>query len=311
MPENEQLAALRQMKHEGRISDEEYNRLARGLSLRGSPEDPDDEEPGETGFEPPGAGDSAPTPSPFKVPSLRAGMSANFMIGLGLLALFLVVASVMGLLPWLATIALILLLGTTIIDGWHKITVIGAVVMGAIGAIGIVASLTDTTPAPSQPVVFDTTIPQDPHPPVPGSLNIYMDQITEAWNTVNGPPRIMKGLTRHNETGEYDTFIYRWGEWGRLAGAYDPETEVLYALLVSGWLSAEETRQLYLPLCFMVAPYSQGCVDAYFEHGLAGGVLDDYQDIDHETEWRYEDQTWRIEIAQNVMTIRVFGEDAA
>jgi hypothetical protein len=307
MPENEQLAALRRMKNEGRISDGEFDRLARGLFLGPPDEESPEEEPGESSIEPPVGRGSPPR---FEMPSLRPGVSANFIIGLGLLALFLIAASVAGLVPWLSTIALILLLGTTIIEGWRKITMIGAIAVGVIAVINIVGSLTDQ-PAPTQPVVVATTTPTDPHPPVPGSLNIYMDQITDAWNTVDGPPRIIKGLTRHNETGEYDTFIYRWGEWGRLAGAYDPDNEVLYALLVSGQLGKEETGQLYLPLCFMVAPYSQACVDAYFEHGLAGGVLEDYAGVDHETEWQYEDQTWRIEIAQNVMTIRVFGADAA
>ena len=169
--------------------------------------------------------------------------------------------------------------------------------------------MTDSPP-PVQAVAA-TVPPQDQQTPVEGSLDIYMDQITESWNSVDGPPPIIRGLTRYNETGEYDTFIYRWGEWGRLAGAYDPETDLLYALLVSGQMSAEGTDQLYIPLCFMVAPYSQECVDAYYEHGLDGETLAEYDGVDHETEWTFDDQTWRLEIVDNVMTIRVFGADAA
>jgi hypothetical protein len=61
----------------------------------------------------------------------------------------------------------------------------------------------------------------------------------------------------------------------------------------------------------MAAPYSQECVDSYHQHGLDGGTLDDFADIEHEAEWALGEDTWRLRIEGNVMTIRVFGSDAA
>jgi hypothetical protein len=86
---------------------------------------------------------------------------------------------------------------------------------------------------------------------------------------------------------------------------------VVYALLAAGWLSEDAASQFYLRLCFMVAPYSQGCVDSYLEHGLAGGTLGDLTELPHEAEWVSEGHTWRLEVTENVLTIRVFGADAA
>lgn len=327
MPDTDQLAVLRRMRNEGRISDEEYQDLAQGYApaQQGTeaivePADPIHEAPGEDGPSvlvtpadepvPDGEAPDHTEASTFlPMPSLREGISPTYVTTLALAGVFLVVASSLGLLSWVITITVIGLLATTLIEGWRKITLIGAAAVAVIMAIGLVMSL-GGSPEPVQ-AAPGTLPPQDPHPPVAGSLGIYMDQITDAWNEVAAPPRIVKGLTRHNETGEYDTFIYRFGAWGRVAGAYDPADEVLYALLVTGQMSAEDTDQLYIHLCHLAAPYSQECIDSYHAQGLEGGVLDDFADTHHEAEWMLDDQTWRLEIEQNVLTIRVFGEDAA
>jgi hypothetical protein len=289
------------MRSEGRITDEEFESLTEGIvtSAATIPDEPGDDEPTPTNE----------TLQPFGKPSLRQDLAANYVVILFLAAAGFVVASSLGLLTWLVSLPAILLLITTLFEGWRKVTLTVAALTVVVMLIGFVVSAADT-PEPA-PTVTATLPPQDPYPPIPGSLDIYMDQVTDSWNTVDGAPQIVKGLTRHNETGDYDTFIYRFGEWGRLAGAYDPETEAIYALLVTGQFSAEATDQLYLHLCFMAAPYSQECVDSYHQHGLDGGTLDDFADIEHEAEWALGEDTWRLRIEGNVMTIRVFGSDAA
>jgi hypothetical protein len=61
----------------------------------------------------------------------------------------------------------------------------------------------------------------------------------------------------------------------------------------------------------MTAPYSQDCIDAYVEEGLAGLTLDEYVDLTHQAEWKVGDHTWRLEIGQNLLALRVYGPDAA
>jgi hypothetical protein len=143
---------------------------------------------------------------------------------------------------------------------------------------------------------------------VPGSLGINVSDLTHLWNSLPQSPGITGGFVHNTEPGQYDSFIYRFGDWGRLAGAYDPSTDAVYALLATGQFSQEATAQLYLHLCFMLNPYSQECIDNYFEKGLDDGTLADFGDVSHQAEWQMDDQTWRLDIEGNVLTIRVLGE---
>lgn len=325
---NDQLAVLRRLRADGQISDEEFEDLAGGLSTL--PDDPievDDAtaDAAELVEEPTGADESEQAPEddddevqagegvgqayPFLTPSLRTSLSVNYLGGLLIASLVLFVAGLVGVFSWWVSVPAILVLLTTVFEGWGKVTLIGGAVVAAIMLISFAFPANDTS-QPDQTATV-TLPPQDPYPPIPGSLGIYMDQVTELWNTVDGPPRINRGLTRHSEIGEYDTFIYRFGEWGRLAGAYDPDNDAIYALLITGAFSGDSTDQLFLHLCFVVAPYSQECIDSYYQQGLDGGTLEDFRDISREAEWTVGEGTWRLEIDQNVMTIRVYGPDAA
>ena len=330
-PDNDQLTVLRRLQSEGRITDDEYQDLAKGFA----PTDPELESTSElagTGemypaSEAVGDGDSnpergldhkvadveddeeQPPRNTHLTPAFRESLTIDHLRLVFLASMVLLAASLFGFFSWWVSVLTILVLVTTLVDGWEKVTQVGA----AVTAVAAVAGLLFPSAAPEQPeqAVTVTLPPQDPHPPIAGSLGIYMDQVIDLWNTVDGPPRINKGLTRHNEVGEYDTFIYRFGDWGRLAGAYDPGNEAVYALLITGTFSAPDTPQLYLHLCYMIAPYSQDCIDSYHEKGLDGGVLSDFTDTEHEAEWTVDDSTWRLEIDQNVMTVRVYGPDAA
>ena len=306
-PTDTQFSIVDRLASEGQISDEEHDELTRAVTSPGTPEfvEADEARP-ET---PPSEGDEPPETRSFPRPTLRTDLSANFVGGLGILAIGLILLSSLGILSWFLTVAGILLLATTLFDGIRWATVAGTATLTIVAVIGFTGTARDDPPPNQAPAA--TLAPEDSDQVVPGSLGIHMDEVTEAWNTVEGPPTIARGLTRYNESGEYDTFIYRFGEWGRLAGAYDPENDAIYALLAAGWLSQDATDQLYLRLCFMVAPYSQECVDSYFEHGLGGGTLDDFTDETHEAQWLLGDHSWRLEIDQNVLIIRVFGADAA
>ncbi|HEU4895541.1 MAG TPA: hypothetical protein VFT85_06865 [Acidimicrobiia bacterium] len=316
-PGDDQLAVLHRLQSEGQITATEYAHLAAGLTASGpsraeapAPDVPEPEEPNRELVEPDEDTDPAESvagPNPLLPPQLRQDTSGTYVASIGVASLALVAAGATGLLSWFVASAAILLLVTTLLEGWRWVTVSGTVLVVAILLIGFVVSLGETPP--TEPVVAATPASVEPDPDIPGSLGIHMEEVTDAWNTLEGEPRITKGLTRHNETGQYDTFIYRFGEWGRLAGAYDPETEAIYALLATGWLTEAPTAQLYLRLCFMVAPYSQECVDSYLAEGLGGVPLTDLEPP-YQSEWRVGDHTWRLELEQSLLTIRVFGADA-
>jgi hypothetical protein len=342
-PNNDQLAVLRRLQSDGQISDEEYADLARGLAGAGpkhvetQPEsDHTEPESGSTDREPGQPVDREQPPEDplhateetdddathdpisdeerghmdaLLTPFFRQNLSVNYLGIMFIASMTLLVVGLLGVVSWWVCIPAILVLVTTLFEGWGKVTLGGAVVVAVILPISLLVSAGDT-PEPEQTVTV-TLPPEDPHPSIPGSLDVYMDQVIDRWNTVDGAPRINRGLTRHNEVGDYDTFIYRFGDWGRLAGAYDPENDAIYALLITGTFSAEDTDQLYLHLCYVIAPYSQDCIDAYHGEGLDGGTLEDFTDLSRETEWTVGDATWRLEIAQNVMTVRVYGPDAA
>jgi hypothetical protein len=316
-PGDNQLAVLHRLQSEGQITATEYAHLAAGVTAaRASSEElPELDETDGPGYElapEPDDGEVSAEPSADPLvlppPRLRQDLSGTYIALIAVTSIGLIAAGATGMLSWFIALSAATLLGTTLIEGWRLVTVTGTVLVVGIVLVGFVASLGEPPP---QPVVAATNpAPQEPNPDIPGSLGIRMDEVTDAWNTLEGEPRITRGLTRNNETGEYDTFIYRFGEWGRLAGAYDPDTEALYALLATGWLTEVPTAQLYMRLCFMVAPYSPECVDSYLAEGLGDVPLTDIESP-YRSEWTVADHTWRLEIDENLLTIRVFGADAA
>jgi hypothetical protein len=291
------------MRAEGRISDDEFDELTAGTHRIEVPRtDPD--EPDVVGSPLTDDADDGPHSSL----GLRQDMGVGYLGAVFLASTALVVVGWAGVLSWWVIIPAILVLVMNLLDGWRKPTLVGVVVVTILLIVDLAASTPSTTQVVGAAPTTPSTVPLSP--PV-GSLGIYMEDIIAAWNQVEDAPQIVRGLTRQNEIGDYDTFIYRFGQWGRLAGAYDPDDDAIYALLVAGQLSDEATDGLYLHLCFVVSPYSQDCIDTYHEQGLDGGDLADLSGVSRNVEWRLEDQTWRLEIDQNVLTIRVFGADAA
>ncbi|MGD2060620.1 MAG: hypothetical protein PVF87_07135 [Acidimicrobiia bacterium] len=323
-PHHDQLAVLRRLRREGQISDEEYHNLA-GSYAEPSPAASGDLDERDIGVDEPGVDDGVGTdlagedepvsdegsegPRPLQPPSLRKNLSRSYLISLLAAAVVLLLVSSIGMISWWVSLPTVMVLATTLFEGWGKVTTAGALVVAAIMIVGVLSSLGGSTQ--TAPVVEATLPPQDPNPAIPGSLGIYMDQVTELWNTVDAPPRITRGLTRHNEVGAYDTFIYRFGDWGSVAGAFDPDTEAVYALLLTGSFDEPATEQLYVHACFMVAPYSQECIESYHEQGLDENALADFADTTHEAEWGLGENTWRVEIGQNLLAIRIYAPDAA
>lgn len=281
--------------------EEDQNDLLYGVQHEG--QEPSDEPEGETSAENAGGH--------LASPRLRRDLSVAHVVGLALLTVLLAVFAFFGILSRTIAVAAVVLLATTLIEGWRRVTMTGAAALAVAVIVGVLGSAIDRSPSEAaQPLATDTSAGAERTAPE-GSLGLHIDDVTDTWNSLDGPPEITRGLTRQTEVGEYHSFIYRFGDWGRLAGAYDPDDEAVYALLATGRLSEAPTAQMYLRLCFMVAPYSPDCLDAYHEQGLGGASVDEYLDADHRAEWTVDGHTWRLVIEGNVFTLRVFGADAA
>lgn len=245
--------------------------------------------------------------SPLQVLDPRTDLSPGFYaIIFGVIALMLI-GSGIGVVNWLVTIATIVGLGATLFHGSTKVTIGAGVAVVLIAVLG--AFFGGPTPTPDRPAAG--TLPPVTTPEATDqSLGVLFPDLREQWNQVESDASIRGGLTVNAETGQFDSFIYRFDEWGRLAGAYDPDDDAVYALLATGQFSRDDTQQLYLHLCFVTNPFSQDCIQSYFEHGLDGGELADFNDLTHQAEWELGSQTWDLEIEGNVLTIRVFGPGA-
>jgi hypothetical protein len=144
----------------------------------------------------------------------------------------------------------------------------------------------------------------------PGSLGVKLADVAERWNEVALPPRITGGFLRNPESGQFDSFTYRFNQSSLLAGAYDPINDYVYAVMASSWLSDESAARLNQHVCHLVSPYSQECLDAFAIKGLVGQPLESYRDLEHQTEWTIGEQVWRLHIVDNIQTIRVVGPGA-
>ena len=291
---------LDRMRDEGRISDEEYDALRGEVIDATRPLDEVDESQFE---EERHAEVPDPTPRRPKL-TLRGDLPSGYLtlIVIGLVGI--VVASLVGILPWWLTILAMPTLGATLVEGGNRVVLAGGALIGFIVIAGLVGGgtspSTEAAPAAKAPPVSAVAAP-------PESLGVFLSELSEQWNVVSGAPRITKSFTRYSESGAYDSFLYRFGDWGRLAGAYDPATDALYALLVTGQIRANPTSGLFQRLCFVLDPFSQECIDTYIEQGLDSGALEDFVDVDHNAEWKIGDQTWRLEIENNILTIRVLA----
>lgn len=312
--ELDRLGVLSRLKEEGRITEKEYEDLHRQiLELAAVPHQPaeeaDDGDPGgESAAESlPVEGEDADTAWDFTWPAIRENLSLHYLGILVVTAAILMLAATLDMVPWLVSIVGITALLATLVEHGSWVAIVGGLAIAFIG-VGALLGIGDDPPAFDSPADVSSPVPTTPDADVPGSLGIRLDELADLWNGVAGQPAISRGFVKNSEPGQYDSFIYRFGDWGRLAGAYDPSNDSIYALVATGQMSREATGQMYLHLCVVLHPYSQECIDAYHREGLGDRSLLDFDGLRHETSWVMDEQTWQLTIEGNVLTIRVLGE---
>jgi len=156
------------------------------------------------------------------------------------------------------------------------------------------------TPSPSGPAQL-AEIPV-------GSLGVRFEDLEEGWNALDDPPFILRGISTTPEGGPLDSFLYRFDGGAVLAGAYDPGDGFVYALMARAGLGHEAASSMYVHLCYLLYPGTQECFDAYVdESGVFGRTVEELSASDHRASWSFEGNEWRVEIADDVQTIRVLG----
>lgn len=235
------------------------------------------------------------TPSPVYLGSLMLG------------SVLLMGAAAFGIFPWPASALGIVGLLATMFRGGYWVTL-----ACSIGVVVVAVSFLwprEPTLADAAPIDGPTSQSQDATEEVPeGSLGFQLSELRDLWNSLDEPPKIDRGFSRSSEPGSLDGFVIRFDQGASLAGAYDPTDDYVYALSASSRLDHESATTMYLHLCFVLHPYSQQCIDRYWEDGLDGDTPSDYLGTRHSAEWHIGSQTWRLAIVGNVQEIKVLGE---
>lgn len=233
-----------------------------------------------------------------------------YISALAISAVMLAVAGIAEVLPWPVVILGAVAIAASTIEGAPWLPLGGGLLFAAIvvivtlsgaGEAGYQERLAERTGS-------DASLPASAK--AAGSLGISVGEVADRWNGLGHPPTVSGGLVRETESGPYDSFRYRFDGAAVLAGAFDREDGSVHALMASVGLAHETAPNFYLHLCFMLHPYSQGCIDAYLEEGLAGRQLSEYAGVDHQAQWELGDQLWKLEILGDVQTIRVLSRSA-
>jgi hypothetical protein len=160
----------------------------------------------------------------------------------------------------------------------------------------------------AQPLPQTSSGPQDPEEIPVGSLGIEFADLQKAWNALPDPPYILKGISITPEAGVLDSFMYRFDEAALLAGAYNPDDGYIYALMAKVGIRHEAMSNMYVHLCYLLYPGTQECFDTYIEEsGVYGKTPDELSEADHLSSWYYDGNEWRVEITDDIETIRVLG----
>jgi hypothetical protein len=108
------------------------------------------------------------------------------------------------------------------------------------------------------------------------------------------------------EPGRLDSFLYRFDRLLLVAGAYDPSDGSVYALMAQSEINDASVSNLYVHLCYLLHPGSQGCLDTFIEEsGMFGKVHADFAGAEHSASWNFEGHKWQLDIVDDVETIRV------
>jgi hypothetical protein len=193
------------------------------------------------------------------------------------------------------------------IPATYRIAMVVAVLVLVVG--GVIATRSDATgtiPAISR---SQTTIPVTPPDE---SLGVSLEDLAEAWNAVEHPPRISGGIVTSPEPGPLDSFLHRFNDSALLAGAYDPSNGYVSGLMVSASLRYDAAPNLYVHLCSLLHPGSQPCLETFVEEtGLFGKGPADLIGTEKLVEWVFEGTTWRFDVADDIQTIRVQAPSTA
>ena len=158
------------------------------------------------------------------------------------------------------------------------------------------------------PLPVTSSGPQDPAEIPVGSLGIEFADMQEGWNALPDPPYILKGVNITPEAGVLDSFMYRFDDAALLAGAYNPSDGYIYALMAKVGIRHESVSNMYVHLCYLLYPGTQECFDAYIEEsGVYGKLADDLSEGDHLSSWVFDGNEWRVEVKDDIQTIRVLG----
>lgn len=190
----------------------------------------------------------------------------------------------------------------------YRAALAGAVLVLVVG--GFIATRSDAagsvTAMPEPRAASAVTDPPD------GSLGIPFVDLAERWNEVDHPPQVTRGITVSPESGHLDSFLHRFDSSAILAGAYDPSDGFVYALMVKASLHDPDISNLYVHLCYLLHPGSQGCLDNFIEEmGMFGRAPADLLGSDLKAAWQFEGHEWDVVITGDVETIRLQGADPA
>lgn len=221
-------------------------------------------------------------------------------------AILLILAAALGLVSWLLTFIGIVGLAATMFRGGSRVALLAGVAVVGIAVADLWPD--ESVPPPAIAVSGPAQGSTEPESPPEGSLAITIDQVVELWNGLDSPPLIDRGLVRSAESGPLDAFVHRFDDQASLVGAYDPSTGYVYALAASARFDHPAATNMYLHLCYMLHPFSQECIDAYWEEGLQGKKLEDYRGLTLEGQWRLEGNTWKLGIAGNTQELQVVGD---
>ena len=178
-----------------------------------------------------------------------------------------------------------------------------------LGVIFSMANLffTDET-ATADPIPASASMPEVLAEIPIGSLGVRFGELPERWNALDKPPYLLKGISATPEPGPLDAFTYRFDGGAVLAGAYNPSDDYIYALMVRAGVRHEASATMYVHLCYLLYPGTQECFDAYVEEsGIFGKKAEGLEGSDHYSSWVLDGNEWRLEIANDIQTMRVLG----
>ena len=141
-----------------------------------------------------------------------------------------------------------------------------------------------------------------------GSLGIEFADLKEGWNAVPDPPLIVTGITTSPEVGPLDSFLYRFDDAAVLAGAYNLADGYVYGLMAKVGIRHEALSNMFVHVCYLLYPGTQDCFDKFMEEsGVYGKTPEELAEGDFSTSWTFKGNEWRVEVVDDIETIRVLG----